>query len=255
MRASERNYAELSFSSNILVGEKISVRFGGVVALSNVDFYVRENEIAGLIGPNGAGKTTLFNVISGIYRPQSGKIMFEGKDITGLKPHKICKLGISRTFQIVRVFSSMTVFENVKAAAVNSPRLRKNSVLKEVTNLINFIGLSERINTPVKDLTLVEQKLVEVARALATKPRLLLLDEPLAGLNPTESAIYTEKIRKIRDDFGITVFWIEHDMKSISSACDRIIVLDHGEKICEGKPEEVLKDESVIKAYLGERIA
>lgn len=255
MRLLEKNYADLSTSPNILVGERITVRFGGVVALNNVDFHVRENEIAGLIGPNGAGKTTLFNVISGIYKPQSGKIMFKGKDITGLKPHKVCKLGISRTFQIVRVFSSMTVFENVKAAAVNSPRLRKDSILKEVVNLIDFVGLSERINAPVKDLTLVEQKLVEVARALATKPCLLLLDEPLAGLNPTESAIYAEKIRKIRDDFGITVFWIEHDVKSISSACDRIMVLDHGEKICEGKPEEVLRDESVIRAYLGEKIA
>ncbi|MEM3551225.1 MAG: ABC transporter ATP-binding protein [Candidatus Bathyarchaeia archaeon] len=241
--------------SQLIYGEKITVKFGGLVALNNVDFHVNEKEIAGLIGPNGAGKTTLFNVISGVYKPNTGVIMFNGKNITGLASHKICKLGIARTFQIVRVFSSMTVFENVKAAAVNSPRQRKESIYNEVLQLIDFIGLSEKTHTPVKDLTLVEQKLVEVARALATKPRLLLLDEPLAGLNPVESATYTDKIREIRNKFGISVFWIEHDVKSITRACDRLMVLDHGEKICEGNCEEVLKSEAVIKAYLGESIA
>lgn len=241
--------------AKLLVGEKITVQFGGLVALNDVDFYVEKGEIAGLIGPNGAGKTTLFNVISGIIPPKKGTVFFDGKKITGLKPHKICKLGIARTFQIVRVFPSMTVFENVKAAALNSPRQNRESISNEVRELLNFVGLGEKIYSPVKDLTLMEQKFVEVARALATKPKLLLLDEPLAGLNPAESTMYTDKIRKLRDEFEITIFWIEHDVKSISSICDRVIVLDHGEKICEGKCEEALKNEAVIKAYLGEKIA
>ncbi|MCS7114574.1 MAG: ABC transporter ATP-binding protein [Nitrososphaerota archaeon] len=241
--------------AKLLVGEKITVQFGGLVALNEVDFHIEKGEITGLIGPNGAGKTTLFNVISGIIPPKKGRVFFDGKNTTGLKPHKICKLGIARTFQIVRVFPSMTVFENVKAAALNSPKQIKESISNDVKKLLDFIGLSEKTFSPVKDLTLVEQKFVEVARALATKPKLLLLDEPLAGLNPTESILYSDKIRKLRDEFEITIFWIEHDVKSISSICDRVIVLDHGEKICEGKCEDVLKSEAVIKAYLGEEIA
>jgi branched-chain amino acid transport system ATP-binding protein len=241
--------------SNLLVGNGITVRFGGVIALSNVDFHVENGEIVGLIGPNGAGKTTLFNVVSGYCKPEKGTVSFNNREITSLKPHDICKLGIARTFQIVRVFSSMTAFENVKVAALNAPRQSRESVSKHVLKLIDFMGLSEKLHYPVKDLTLVEQKFVEVARALATKPKLLLLDEPLAGLNPNESIMYTDKIRRIRDELGISIFWIEHDVKSISSICDRIMVLDHGEKICEGKCEEVLKSEAVIKAYLGESIA
>lgn len=241
--------------SHLIYGKGITIRFGGLVALNNVDFYVDEGEIKGLIGPNGAGKTTLFNVISGMLKPQKGRIIFNGKDITGLKPHEICKLGIARTFQIVRVFRSMTVFDNVKVAAVNNSRQGRwgrESVSRQVMKLIDFIGLGEKAQSVVSDLTLVEQKLVEVARALATSPKLLLLDEPLAGLNPAECAIYTNKIREIRDEYGISIFWIEHHVKSISSICDRIMVLDHGEKICEGKCEEVLRSEVVIKAYLGE---
>jgi len=239
----------------LLVGKEISVKFGGVVALNDVDFHVEEGEIVGLIGPNGAGKTTLFNVITGFCRPQKGTILFNNKEITGLSPHKICKLGIARTFQIVRVFSSMTTFENVKIAALNSPRTSRRSTSEDILKLIDFMGLSEKAHHPVKDLTLVEQKFVEVARALATKPQLLLLDEPLAGLNPSESIMYTDKIREIRDEMGISVFWIEHDIKSISRICDRVIVLDHGIKIGEGKCEEVLRSEAVIRAYLGEEIA
>ncbi|MEM3550692.1 MAG: ABC transporter ATP-binding protein [Candidatus Bathyarchaeia archaeon] len=241
--------------SHLIFGEGITVRFGGVVALSNVDFHVDNGEIVGLIGPNGAGKTTLFNVISGLNRPQKGRVIFKNKNVTGLKPHKICKLGIARTFQIVRVFPSMTVFNNVKVAAVNSPRKVNEPIPSQVAKLIDFIGLTDKVHFVVKDLTLVEQKLVEVARALATSPELLLLDEPIAGLNPAESVMYTNKIREIRDDFGISVFWIEHHIKSISSICDRVIVLNYGEKICEGKCEEVLRDEAVVRAYLGESVA
>lgn len=238
--------------SHLIYGEDITIRFGGLVALNNVDFYVDESEIMGLIGPNGAGKTTLFNIISGMFKPQKGKVTFNGKDITGLKPHEICKLGIARTFQIVRVFRSMTVFDNVKVAAVNTPRQRREPVPRKVMKLIDFIGLGEKAQPVVTDLTLVEQKLVEVARALATSPKLLLLDEPLAGLNPAECIAYTNKIREIREEYGISIFWIEHHVKSISSICDRVMVLDHGEKICEGKCEEVLRSEAVIRAYLGE---
>jgi branched-chain amino acid transport system ATP-binding protein len=241
--------------SHLIFGEGITVRFGGVVALSNVDFHVDNGEIVGLIGPNGAGKTTLFNVISGLNRPQKGRVIFKDKNVTGLKPHKICKLGIARTFQIVRVFPSMTVFNNVKVAAVNSPRKVKESIPNQVAKLIDFIGLTDKAHFVVKDLTLIEQKLVEVARALATSPELLLLDEPIAGLNPAESIMYTNKIKEMRDDFGISVFWIEHHIKSISSICDRVIVLNYGEKICEGKCEEVLTDEAVVRAYLGESLA
>ncbi|MEM1583026.1 MAG: ABC transporter ATP-binding protein [Candidatus Bathyarchaeia archaeon] len=236
----------------LIFGKDITVRFGGLLALNNVDFHLNDGEIVGLIGPNGAGKTTLFNVISGFCKPQKGNIIFKGKNITGLPPYKICKLGIARTFQIVRVFPSMTVFENVKVAAVNNPRKRIESTLSQITRLIDFVGLGEKAQIVVRDLTLVEQKLVEVARALASNPQLLLLDEPLAGLNPAECVLYGSKIRKIRDEFGITIFWIEHHIKSISSICDRVIVLNHGEKIGEGKCEEVLKSDAVVKAYLGE---
>ncbi|MDI9619644.1 MAG: ABC transporter ATP-binding protein [Candidatus Nezhaarchaeota archaeon] len=231
------------------------MRFGGLVALDNVDFYVGEQEIVGLIGPNGAGKTTLFNVIAGVYKPQNGAVMFRGRNIIGLKPHKICRLGIARTFQIVRVFPSLTVFENVKVAASNSPRHGKESINEEVVRLVDFVGLSGKISFPARELTLVEQKLVEVARALATRPQVLLLDEPLAGLTPAESAVYTDKMRRLRDEFGVSIFWIEHDVKSISRTCDRVIVLNHGKKIGEGECKEVLETEEVVRAYLGEKIA
>lgn len=164
----------------------------------------------------------------------------------------MCKLGIARTFQIVRVFPSMTVFENVKVAALNSARVNRKSINEEIMKLINFVGLNGKAFWPAKDLTLIEQKLVEVARALATKPSLLLLDEPLAGLNPGETAIYSDKILKIRDEFGVSILWIEHDIKAITRTCDRVFVLSYGEKICEGKPKEVVENKTVITAYIGE---
>lgn len=236
----------------LLFGREVTLRFGGLTALNNVDFHVDNGEIVGLIGPNGAGKTSLFNVISGIYKPQKGAIFFENKNITGLTPSKVCKAGIARTFQVVRVFPSMSVFENIKVAALNSLRTNKKSLDEEIMKLIDFMGLNEKAFWLAKDLTLIEQKLTEVARALATKPRLLLLDEPLAGLNPSETMIYSNKILKIRDELNISIFWIEHDVKAITRTCDRVIVLSHGEKIAEGKPKEVVKDKTVITAYIGE---
>ncbi len=237
----------------ILEGEQVTKNFGGLAALSKVDFNVDGGEIVGLIGPNGAGKTTLFNLISGALPLKSGVINFKGEKITGLKPYQICRKGVARTFQAVKVFGNMPVFQNVllgalfgKATAVSSAE-----AAKEAAELVEFVGLSAVSATPVKDLTLVNQKRVEVARALATKPELLLLDELMAGLNQTEVAESMELVTTIRDK-GITIFMIEHVMKAIMSVCDRIMVLHHGEKIADGTPKEIATSKTVVEVYLGE---
>jgi branched-chain amino acid transport system ATP-binding protein len=237
----------------ILEGEEVTKYFGGLAALSKVDFSVERGEIVGLIGPNGAGKTTLFNLISGALPLKSGVINFKGEKISGLKPHQICKRGLARTFQSVKVFGNMPVFQNVllgslfgKPTAVSSA-----DAAKETTQLMEFVGLSAVSMTPVKDLTLVHQKRVEVARALATKPELILLDELMAGLNSTEVAESMELVTAIRDE-GITIFMIEHVMKAIMNVCDRIMVLHHGEKIAEGTPKEIATSKKVVEVYLGE---
>ena len=237
----------------ILEGEGVTKYFGGLAAVSNVDFDVKEGEIAGLIGPNGAGKTTLFNLISGSLVPKPGVIKFKGEIITGLKPYKICRMGVARTFQSVKVFSYMPVLQNVLLGSLfGTPTGMSSTVaLNEAVELIDFVGLSAVISTPAKDLTLVNQKRIEVARALATKPKLLLLDELMAGLNPTETAEAMELVTKIQNE-GITIFMIEHVMKAIMSVCDRIIVFHHGEKIAEGTPKEIASSKKVIEVYLGE---
>jgi branched-chain amino acid transport system ATP-binding protein len=237
----------------ILEGEGVTKYFGGLAAVSNVDFYVEQGKIVGLIGPNGAGKTTMFNLISGSLVPKPGVIRFKGDKITGLKPHRICRMGVSRTFQEVKVFANMPVMENVLLGSLFGTRSGMSSVdaAREATELLEFVGLSEVRATPAKDLTLVNQKRIEVARALAAKPELLLLDELMAGLNPTETAEAMEMVTKIRDK-GVTVFMIEHVMKAIMSVCDRIIVLHHGEKIAEGTPQEIATSKKVIEVYLGE---
>ena len=236
----------------ILEGEGVTKYFGGLAAVSHVDFHVDQGEIAGMIGPNGAGKTTLFNLISGALVTKSGIIRFKGEKITGLKPHQICRMGIARTFQEVKVFSNMSVLQNVLLGSLfGTPTgLAAASAAKEATELLDFVGLSAMSALPTKDLTLANQKRVEVARALATRPELLLLDEVMAGLNPTETAEAMELVTRIRDK-GITVFMIEHVMKAIMSVCDRIMVLHHGEKIAEGTPKEITASKTVIEVYLG----
>ncbi len=237
----------------ILEGEGVTKYFGGLAAVSNVDFHVDQGEIVGLIGPNGAGKTTLFNLISGALVLKSGVIRFKGEKITGLKPHQICRLGLARTFQEVKIFSNMPVLENVLLGSFfgTSTGMSSADAAREAAGLLEFVGLPAVSATPAKDLTLANQKRVEVARALATKAELLLLDELMAGLNPTETAEAMELVTRIRDK-GITIIMIEHVIKAIMSVCERIMVLHHGEKIAEGTPEEIATSKKVIEVYLGE---
>jgi branched-chain amino acid transport system ATP-binding protein len=238
----------------ILEGEGVTKYFGGLAAVSNVDFNVEQGEVLGLIGPNGAGKTTLFNLISAALTPQSGTIRFKGEDITGLSPHKICRMGVARTFQLVKVFADMPVLNNVILGSYfgMSPGMSSKDAVREATELLEFVGLSAARETPARDLTLANQKRLEVAGALATKPELLLLDELMAGLNPTELAQAMELIARIRDK-GITIIMIEHVMRAIMNVCERIMVLHHGQKIAEGTPQEIATSEKVIKVYLGDK--
>ncbi len=237
----------------ILEGEGVTKYFGGLAAVDNVDFHVDQGEVVGLIGPNGAGKTTLFNLISATYTPKPGIIRFKGQNITGKKPHQICRMGIARTFQMVKVFTNLPVIDNVRAGAFfgGSSRISGHDASSESLELLEYVGLSEVANTPARDLTLANQKRLEVARALATKPELLLLDEMMAGLNQTEVTEAMQLITSIRDK-GITIVMIEHVMKAIMNVCNRIIVLHHGKKIAEGIPEEITRSEKVIEVYLGE---
>ena len=236
-----------------LEGERVTKYFGGLAAVWNVGFHVDQGEIAGLIGPNGAGKTTLFNLISGALVPKSGILRFKGQNITGLKPHRICRMGVGRTFQSVKVFPNMSALENVMLGSLFGRPNRTSSAdaAREATTLLEFVGLSAAKAIPAKDLTLANQKRLEVARALATKPELLLLDELMAGLNSTEVAQAMDLVTRIREQ-GITIFMIEHVMKAIMSVCDRIIVLHHGEKIAEGTPQEIATSRTVVEVYLGE---
>ena len=239
----------------ILEGEGVSKFFGGLAAISNVDFHIDQGDIVGLIGPNGAGKTTLFNLISGALVPDSGVIKFRGRKISGLKPHQICKTGVARTFQSVRLFANISVLGNVLLGALfgTATGISSRDANREATELLEFVGLSARRAIPAKDLTLTNQKRLEVARALATKPELLLLDELIAGLNPTEAAQAMELVAKIRDR-GITILMIEHVMKAIMSICNQIIVLHHGEKIAEGTPQKIATSKRVVDVYLGEQV-
>jgi branched-chain amino acid transport system ATP-binding protein len=237
----------------ILEGQSVTKYFGGLAAVSHVDFYVDQGEIVGLIGPNGAGKTTLFNLISAALPLSSGEIRFKDQRLNGLKPHQICKMGIARTFQQIKIFTDMAVFENVLMGAFfgTPTRISATGATREANQALEFVGLSAMSATPVNDLTLVNQKRVEVARALATKPELLLLDELMAGLNPTEVSEAMELVTRIRDT-GITVFVVEHVMKAIMGICGRVMVLHHGEKLAEGTCTEISCNKKVIDVYLGE---
>lgn len=237
---------------NLLEAQGLQKHFGGLAATRNVDFHIQEGEILGLIGPNGAGKTTLFNLISGSLAPDGGTIKFRGEEISGLKPHQICRRGIARTFQLVKLFGGMTVFENVFLGCRFGHR-SKSSVQesgRQTSTLLDFVGLAGMENMPAGDLTMVNQKRLEIARALATGPQLLLLDEVMAGLNPSEVDQAIELVQNIRDQ-GITVFMIEHVMKAIMEISDRIVALHFGTKIADGTPREVAADKTVLEVYLG----
>jgi branched-chain amino acid transport system ATP-binding protein len=249
--------AEEKHVSVLIEGKNLSKAFGGLTAVQGVDFHLSEGEIVGLIGPNGAGKTTLFNLITGIFPPDAGTLAFKGKNLLERRPFEVCRLGVARTFQIVRPFLKMTCLENVLVGIIGrsekgQSRGEKHQESREILKVTGLIAHEQRL---AKDLTLIEKKRLEMARALATKPSVILLDEVLAGLNPSEIQQALELIEKIRSQFQITLFWIEHVMGAIMKASDRVIVLDQGRKIKEGEPQDVVSDRRVIEAYLGEENA
>ncbi|MCF8127517.1 MAG: ABC transporter ATP-binding protein [Deltaproteobacteria bacterium] len=237
----------------LLEGHGLTKKFGGVQALTDVDFVLNKGEIVGLIGPNGAGKTTLFNLIAGAFKPTSGRVIFNGIDITSKAANQTCRLGIARTFQVTRPFPEMTCLENVGVSINNSARQTERGNWREsAQSVLKQMGLHHRHETLAKSLNLIEKKKLEMARALATKPDILLLDEVLGGLNSQEIQESVNLIQGLREDLKLTIFWIEHVMGAIMKAADRVIVLDQGANLMDGTPEEVVGDDRVIKAYLGE---
>jgi len=249
----------------VLEVKNLSCAFGGLMAVSELDFHVEENEILGIIGPNGAGKTTVFNLITGFYSPLHGEIIFKGKNIENLKPYQITRLGIARTFQNPRLFKQLSVLDNVKIAmhkvynaSVFDVILRNKKVYKaeeeqeeKAIELLKFFHLYDRKDEISQNLPYGDQRRLEIARAMATNPTLLLLDEPAAGMNPHESKELANLILQIRDKFNLTIILIEHHMDVVMGICERIIVLDYGMKIAEGTPEEIKNNPRVIEAYLG----
>lgn len=235
----------------------VSKYFGGLAAVKQVDVTLCKGEILGVIGPNGAGKTTLFNVISGLYKPTTGKVSFEGEDITGLGMHNIVRKGIARTFQLVRPFSGMTVLENAMVGALFGSSTRHNNLKKakeESEEILEFVGLADKVNVIARNLTIQDRKRLELARALATKPKVLLLDEVLAGLNPSEIDDAVALISRIRNERGISVLMVEHVMRALMRLSDRVVVLSSGTKIAEGTPDQVASRPEVIEIYLGEEM-
>jgi branched-chain amino acid transport system ATP-binding protein len=234
----------------LIEAEKVTKKFGGLMALRDVSFGIDRGEILGLIGPNGAGKTTLFNAVAGVFPPESGTIQFNGEEITGLRPHELCMKGIARTFQITKPFLNITVLDNMMVGALcNEKNLGAGKRIS--LEVLEFVGLAAKKDVMAGSLTLEDRKRLELARALATKPTLLLLDEVMAGLNPKEMEDTLKLIRKVHAE-GMTIFIVEHVMKAIMSVSHRIMVLHHGEKIAEGAPNEVVQNQKVVDAYLGQ---
>ena len=235
----------------ILQVENLTMRFGSLAAVDKVSLSVREGEIVGLIGPNGAGKTTFFNCLTGYLTPQEGSIRFDGHRIAGLRPNRICKLGLARTFQIVQVFRDMTAWENVMLGAFCRTS-NAGDAYQQALETLKFTGLYEKRDARVANLTIADHKRLEISKALATQPRLLMLDEAMAGLNPKEVHEAVELIRLLLRS-GITVFLVEHVLEVVMPISNRLVVLDYGQKIAEGVPQEIARNPQVIKAYLGER--
>lgn len=235
----------------ILSVKKLTKSFGSLVAVNSVSFTIQRGEVLGLIGPNGAGKTTLFNSVTGLYKPDHGEVCFKDHDITGIEPYRICKLGMSRTFQVTRAFPTMTVTEVIRVGAYN--RHEEKAVEEHVRKMLAFFQLEKFADNKCEDLGLALLRRVEIARSVATDPELLLLDESAAGLNATELGELMDMLKRLRNERNITLCIVEHVMKMVMGICERIIVLDYGELIAEGNPDEISSNERVIEAYLGKR--
>lgn len=228
----------------------ITKKFGGLVAVNNLDLEVEQGEIVGMIGPNGAGKTTAFNMISGVYKPNEGQVIFKGKDVTHWRPDQICKLGLTRTFQVVKPFNQLTVRENVVVGAYNHIK-DEHLAMKKVDEILEFLDMSDQADQMANDLTIASRKRLELARALATNPTMLLLDEVMAGLRPKETDEVIDMVRRISDK-GVAVLLVEHVMRVVMALADRVVVIHHGLKIAEGEPNDIVRNKAVIEAYLGE---